>query len=156
MHFIHILYTFYLVVSKHTQYTPSLHTWWSVPDSHDHMLLSTEHGTERRQRAYSHWLKILLNTAQALFQSLSFHTSCHVETNHWTLRCFWQRLMKQESWPAGFGSPAHLLSGSVCAWAPGLELTHSTVLFFKPLPHLREHCRIKTNIIFGDWSKTSS
>lgn len=51
--------------------------------------------------------------------------------------------MKQDSWPAGFGRLAHKLSGSVCVWMPGLLLAHSTVLFLKPLPHLREHCQIE-------------
>lgn len=128
---------------KHTSYTPFLHTWWSVPDSHDHMLLNTKHGAEKKH--YDIYKKIgTYCTITALFYSLYFHfTSCQVETNHWTLRCFWQRLMKQDSWLEGFCRPAHTLSGSVCVRAPGLVLVHRTVLFFKPLPHLREHCKIK-------------
>lgn len=117
-------------------------------------------GTERkwRERTYLHELRtyftcvhcycwIYLNFIFFHQYKCSWITSCHVETNHWTLRCFWQRLMKQDSWLAGFGRPAHRLSGCVCIWAPGLVLVQCTVLFLKPLPHLREHCHINGNMI---------
>lgn len=108
-----------------------------------------EEKTEREE-TYSHERHKYLTFSTAMFVLIEYFrsglyncsriTSCHVETNHWTLRCFWQRLMKQDSWLAGFGRPAHTLSVSVCVWAPGLVLVHSTVLFLKPLPHFREHC----------------
>lgn len=77
----------------------------------------------------------------------SLHTSCHVETNHWTLRSFWQRFMKHDSWLTGFGWAAHKLSGNVCVSTPGLVLVHSTVLFLKPLPHFREHYQMKEVVL---------
>lgn len=118
----------------------------------------TEHWRKRgREATYSHELHKYFTFSTAMFvlieyfcsslYNCSWITSCHVETNHWTLRCFWQRLMKQDSWLAGFGRPAHTLSASVCVWAPGFVLAHSTVLFLKPLPHFREHCQINRNVI---------
>lgn len=66
-------------------------------------------------------------------------TCCHVETNHWTLRSFWQRFKKQGSWLLGLGRPTHELSGSVCVLSPGWVLVQITALFFRPFPHFREH-----------------
>lgn len=161
-----------LYLSKqHIKYTPSLHIWWSAPDSHDHMLLNTGQSRKERNREemereklftvakkiinnwflqYYYIYSTVFILVPYFFISLhngSWITSCHVETNHWTFRCFWQRLRKQDSWLTGFGRPAHKLSGSVCVWTPGLVLVHSTVLFFKPLPHLREHCEINRKMI---------
>lgn len=40
-------------------------------------------------------------------------TVCQVETNHWALRCLWQRLIMQVSWLLGLGRPAHEASCSM-------------------------------------------
>lgn len=107
------------------------------------MLLNTGRSKKHRRNNGSEIKTLTMPLRYCCISHFLIHglTSCHVETNHWTLRCFWQRLMKQASWLVGFGRPAHKLSGSVCAWTPGLVLVHSAVLFLTPLPHLREHCQ---------------
>lgn len=40
----------YLTKHSTSQYTPSLHTWSSAPDSRDHMLLNTEHWKQKINR----------------------------------------------------------------------------------------------------------
>ncbi len=62
-------------------------------------------------------------------------TGCQVETNHWALRCLWQRLITQVSWLLGLGRAAQEASGSTRESL----LTHATALFITPFPHLREH-----------------
>lgn len=89
------------------------------------------------REALGHYSKYLLShhiTPVYTMQCKGF-TGCQVETNHWALRCLWQRLITQVSWLLGLGRAAQEASGSTRESL----LTHATALFITPFPHLREH-----------------
>lgn len=126
--------------TKFAQYVLSLHTWWSVFDNLGRMLRSTVEGAKEFRSGHD----TELNVVGFFFYFWSVPsccglTCCHVETNHWTFRSFWQRFKKQGSWLLGLGRPTHELSGSACVLSPGWALVQTTALFFRPLPHFREH-----------------